>query len=264
MAHLPAARIVRARRWGDYSLFRFEAPEMAAAARPGQFVMIRINETPFPLLRRPFSLHAREDGALEIFFRVAGEGTRLLAQKSESETLDVLGPLGRGFDLDAAAGGKTAYLVGGGRGIAPLYFLGLDLASRGATVRVLYGGRTAGDLPVRDKFEDSGLEIACSTDDGSYGYHGLVTSLLEDEIAGRRPDVLFVCGPDPMMRAASGIAARFRVPAQVSLESIMGCGFGACWGCVKRIRRGGEPGWRKICEDGPVFPAEEIVWDEAR
>jgi dihydroorotate dehydrogenase electron transfer subunit len=258
------APIIRKQSWGDYHLFRFEAPEMAGAARPGQFVMIRAGETSSPLLRRPFSLHARENGALEIFFKVAGEGTALLARREEGETVDVLGPLGRGFDLDIPLDGKTACLVGGGRGIAPLYFLGLELSARAALVKVVYGGRTEADLPVRDKFEEAGLEIVWSTDDGSSGFRGLATDLLEREVAARRPDLLFVCGPDQMMRASAVIAARLRIPAQISLESIMGCGFGACWGCVRRIRRNGEAKWRKICEDGPVFAAEEIAWDEER
>jgi dihydroorotate dehydrogenase electron transfer subunit len=132
---------------------------------------------------------------------------------------------------------------------------------RKALVKVLYGGRTEADLPLRDSFEEAGLETLCSTDDGSYGFRGFVTALLEEEIAARKPDVLFVCGPDPMMRLCGQTAARIHVPAQISLESIMGCGFGACWGCVQRIRRKGKAEWRKICEDGPVFAAEEIVWD---
>ena len=262
MPHIAHAPILRKQRWGDYYLFTFRAPALASEANPGQFAMIRVNETPYPLLRRPISLHAKEGEAIEIFFKVAGEGTSLLARKNEGETLDVLGPLGRGFDLDIPLEGKTAYLIGGGRGIAPLFFLGCELGAKGAFVKVLYGGRTVADLPVRDKFENAGLEIVCSTDDGSSGYRGFVTALLEVEIAGRRPDVLFVCGPDPMMRACAGIAGRHKVPAQISLESIMGCGFGACWGCVHRIRRSGEVKWRRICEDGPVFAAEEIVWDE--
>jgi len=261
MPHVARAPTVRKESWGNYHLVRFRAPEMAAAARPGQFVMVRPGETTAPLLRRPISLHGRDGDELEIFFQVAGEGTALLARRKAGETLDVLGPLGRGFDLDIPLDGKSACLLGGGRGIAPLYFLGLELAARGARVKVLYGGRTADDLPVRDRFEEAGLDVACSTDDGSFGHHGLVTGLFEAELAAGRPDVLFVCGPDSMMRACAGLAARLRIPAQISLESVMGCGFGACWGCVRRIKRAGAEEWRKICEDGPVFPAEDIVWD---
>lgn len=262
MKLVPGAKILTKQSWGDFRLFRFETPVQAAAARPGQFVMIRVAETPYPLLRRPISLHAKEDGALEIFFKIAGEGTALLAEKNVGETLDILGPLGSGFNLSEDMRGKTAFLVGGGRGIAPLYFLGRELQTKGATVRVLYGGRTADELPIREKFAAAGLDPVCATDDGSIGFSGFVTGLLESEIENKRPDRLFVCGPDAMMRRCADIAVRLGIPAQISLESIMGCGFGACWGCVKRLRKDGEGRWRKICEDGPVFPAEEIVWEE--
>jgi len=263
MRQEPAARIALRQSWDDYVLLRLEAPDVAAEARPGQFLMVRVGETLDPLLRRPISLHAREGGSLEIFFQVAGRGTALLAEKEEGETLDILGPLGRGFDLEADFHGRRAVLVGGGRGIAPLFYLGRELRAKGADVKVLYGGRSLRDLPVRDKFAADGLDIACATDDGSFGRPGFVTGLLEAEIARRVPDVLFVCGPDPMMRTAAGIAAAGRIPAQISLESLMGCGFGACWGCVKRIARGDGGRWRKICEDGPVFPAGEILWEGA-
>jgi dihydroorotate dehydrogenase electron transfer subunit len=261
MPQLAQAPILQKSSWGDYHLLVFRAPEIAAEAKPGQFVMIRVNDAPYPLLRRPISLHAKEGDALAIFFKASGEGTTLLARKHEGETLDILGPLGRGFDLEIPLAGKRAFLVGGGRGIAPLLFLGRELAAKGQAVKVLYGGRTAADLPIRDRFENAGLEMRCSTDDGTFGYRGFVTSLLEAEIAECRPGALYVCGPDPMMRACAAIAAHHGLPAQISLEAIMGCGFGACWGCVHRIRQAGEAKWRKICEDGPVFPADEIVWD---
>lgn len=257
----PAARIALRRSWGDYVLLRLDAPAVAAEARPGQFLMVRVSDGPDPLLRRPLSLHAREGGAVEIFFQIAGRGTALLARRKEGETLDILGPLGLGFDFAAEARGRRAVLVGGGRGIAPLLFLGRELRAKGAAVKVLYGGKSAGDLPLRERFAGDGFEIACATDDGSFGHAGFVTGLLEEEIARRPPDALYVCGPEAMMRAAAGLARAGRIPAQISLESQMGCGFGACWGCVKRIARGDGGRWRKICEDGPVFAAEEIVWE---
>ncbi len=256
------ARIILKQTWGSYHLLRLESAEIAREAAPGQFLMIRVSETPYPLLRRPVSLHDRDGSELEIFFQVAGRGTALLAQKKEGETLDILGPLGKGFDLKAARRSKSAVLVGGGRGIAPLYFLGRELKAKGAKVAVLYGGKTAADLPVRKKFEEAGLNVACSTDDGSFGFHGFVTGLLEAEIRQVKPDHIFVCGPDPMMEKTATIALAHKIPTQISLEAIMGCGFGACWGCVMRIRKGDGGTWRKICEDGPVFAAEDIIWEK--
>ena len=260
MVNDPKARIAARKSWGDYHWLRLETAA-AAGARPGQFLMIRTSDTATPLLRRPISLHDGGDGTLDVFFQVAGRGTALLAAKVEGETLDILGPLGNGFDVAGVAPGDGAWLVGGGRGIAPLYFLGRVLKERGAAVKAFYGGRSVSDIPIRDKFPEAGLDIACSTDDGSYGYAGFVTGLVEAELGRTRPARLYVCGPDPMMEKTASLALSRSIPAQISLESIMGCGFGACWGCVKRIRRAGEAKWRKICEDGPVFPAGEIVWE---
>jgi dihydroorotate dehydrogenase electron transfer subunit len=261
MRHEPEARITFKQSWGSYHLFRFEAPASAAKARPGQFLMIKVNDTPFPLLRRPISIHSREKKTLEIFFQIAGQGTRILARKGEGDSLDFLGPFGKGFDIGGRLKGTSAYLIGGGRGIAPLYQLGRELRVKGAQVKVLYGGKSKADLPLKKKFQEADLDVRCSTDDGSLGFRGFVTELLEAEIERRRPDLMFVCGPDPMMKKTTEIALALGIPAQISLESIMGCGFGACWGCVKRIRKGDNGAWQKICEDGPVFRAEDIIWE---
>lgn len=258
----PSARIVQKQEWGDSCLYRIESDAVAEGAKPGQFLMVRVSDHAFPLLRRPLSIHARERNALEIFFKVTGQGTALLAQKKEGDRLDVLGPLGKGFDWNASIKGKPVLLIGGGRGIAPLYFLAHEIRASGARVKVLYGAKCAADLPLWQKFEDAGLSTACSTDDGTAGFNGFVTALLQDEVMKNKPAMLFACGPDPMMKRAAEIAAREKIPAQFSLESIMGCGFGACWGCVRRIRKADNGAWRKICEDGPVFSGEEIIWEE--
>lgn len=264
MPHDPAAKIIDKQRWGDYVLFRFETPALAAAAEPGQFLMIRTSDTPYPLLRRPISIHARDGGALEIFFQVAGLGTTLLARKSNGETLDILGPFGQKFIPDWNVLPSPAMLVGGGRGIAPIYFAALSLEKLNVQVKVLYGGKSRADLPLRAKFKKAGIEILCSTDDGSSGSSGFVTGLLESEIRRQKPAILYVCGPDAMMKKTADIAASNGIPARISLESVMGCGFGACWGCVKRIRKDEGGRWRKICEDGPVFWSDEIIWEESQ
>ncbi len=257
----PGARIAGVERWGEYSRFAIETPAVAREARPGQFLMIKISGQSAPLLRRPISIHARDGNRLGIFFQIAGKGTELLAAREEGDTLDVIGPLGKGFTLDARLKGKRALCIGGGRGIAPVYFLAEELRALGADPVVLYGGRTAADIPLRPRFEGAGLALLCATDDGSFGFPGLVTALAEQEIGRGRPEFLFACGPDAMMKAASGLAAAHGIPAEFSLESLMGCGIGACWGCVKRIRGEDGEGWVKICEDGPVFPRERIVWE---
>lgn len=256
------ARVLEIERWGDYYLFTIESPAIGGGARPGQFAMVKVSASPYPLLRRPLSIHNAGPVGIELFFKIAGPGTEILAGKRAGDAVDILGPLGKGFTIPAGLDGKKALLVGGGRGIAPLYFLGRELKAAGAEVAVLYGGRCQVDIPLKHKFEVAGLPLLCSTDDGSCGFKGLVTELLGRELGRSLADYLYVCGPDPMMKAAAQTARRAGIPAEFSLESMMGCGIGACWGCVHRIKDESGDGWVKICEEGPVFPGDRIVWTD--
>jgi len=258
----PKARVVNVESWGDYYLFSLESPQVAREAEPGQFIMVKVSDGDHPLLRRPISVHARRDGTLDIFFKITGLGTQILARKKPGDLLDILGPLGKGFTIGEHLKGKTVYAVGGGRGIAPLYFLSQELSSLGARIRIFFGGKTLEDIPLKDKFAQDNLDVLYSTDDGSFGFKGFITELFAGELGNESPTMIYACGPDPMMKAVADEAARRGIPAEFSLESVMGCGIGACWGCVKRIRRQGVDGWLKICEEGPVFPSEEIVWSE--
>jgi dihydroorotate dehydrogenase electron transfer subunit len=222
--------------------------------------MVQVTGGLHPLLRRPFSIHDARGTRIEIFFQVVGRGTRLLAAGTAGARLNLLGPLGRGFSTEEA-GEAGAALLGGGRGIAPLYFLGRVLKEAGIRVRTFYGGRAGRDLPLADRLRAAGLDPLLSTDDGSLGFKGTVLDRFLAENSPP-PDVLYACGPEPMLRAVDAAARARDIPAQLSLEAIMGCGFGACWGCVHRIRQGGETAWRKTCQDGPVFRAGEVVWPE--
>jgi dihydroorotate dehydrogenase electron transfer subunit len=261
----PAARIISKESWGSYFLLTVESPFIARGASPGQFVMVKVSDMTHPLLRRPLSIHNRKGAQIELFFKIAGEGTAILSRKKTAESLSIIGPLGKGFDPALGAGnnqpaGAPVTAVGGGRGIAPLLFLASELAAAGRPVKLLYGGRTVADLPLRDRLKAAGFDPACSTDDGSLGFKGLVTELLEKELKAAPAAAIYACGPESMLRTVAAIVAAAGIPAQLSLESHMGCGFGACWSCVKKIRRNGEESWVKVCEDGPVFPAEEVVW----
>jgi len=257
----PQARISQKKSWKDYYLFSLESPQVAIEAHPGQFLMVKVSDDhPYPLLRRPLSIHGRDKKILEIFFKVAGTGTALLAQKKVGESLDILGPLGKGFRLDESLKGKKLFAVGGGRGIAPLYFLAQELRSLGASTKIFYGGQTYEHLPLRGEFEKGGINTAYSTDDGSFGFKGFVTGLLEAELRKMVPDKIYACGPEAMLEKIAQISKKRNIPAEFSLESLMGCGFGACWGCVKRIKKGEKEGWLKVCEEGPVFSADEIIW----
>ncbi|MBP1767942.1 MAG: oxidoreductase FAD/NAD(P)-binding domain protein [Candidatus Aminicenantes bacterium] len=265
MLNDPAALISRKKTWPGYALLRLKSPRIARRSKPGQFLMVRVSGQPYPLLRRPLSIHDRDGDSLEIFFARTGLGTGILAEKRKGETLDILGPMGKGFTPPKAVKGKAFWLAGGGRGIAPLYFLAQELQAKGGRPRIFYGGRSEPDLPLLRRLASRKWEIFISTDDGSAGFPGLVTVLLEKELARSvRPAVIFACGPDPMLKRVGEIAAEHEIPARLSLESIMGCGIGACWGCVRRIRRDGAPDWVKICEEGPVFSGNEIIWDEGK
>jgi dihydroorotate dehydrogenase electron transfer subunit len=254
------ARLREVQSWGDYFRFEIEAPEVGREARPGQFVMVKVAEGTLPLLRRPLGIHNADPSGFELFFKVAGAGTGILSRKKPGDRIDVLGPLGRGFTVAAAAQNRAAWLVGGGRGIAPLYFLARTLAGAGARPVVFYGGRTLADIPLRERFAQAGVDTRCSTDDGSFGFAGFITGLVARELATEAPAAVYACGPDPMMKSLAPLVSKRGLPAEFSLESSMGCGIGACWGCVQRIRSESGDGWVKICEEGPVFPGERIRW----
>lgn len=254
------ALITQKESWDNYYLLSLKSTVIAHQAKPGQFIMVRINPQPYPLLRRPFSIHDRDKENIEIFFQKTGLGTTLLAQKEINDSLDILGPLGKGFRVDSGLKGKTVFLVGGGRGIAPFYFLAQELAALGAVVKIFYGAKSLSDLCLRDKFEKNGFKLFYSTEDGSLGFKGLVSDLLVEKLQDFIPEFMYSCGPEAMMKKIAQIAIDKEIPAEFSLESILGCGFGVCWSCVRRIRKDGQETWLKICEEGPVFSKEEIIW----
>jgi dihydroorotate dehydrogenase electron transfer subunit len=256
----PSAKIVNTKNWGDYFLLSIETPIIALSALPGQFIMVRVSSQDYPLLRRPLSIHARKQNTIDIFFQVSGLGTALLSQKTTRDSLDILGPFGQGFSLEGDLKDKKVALIGGGRGVAPLYFLAQELRRRGVGVVVFYGGKTQSDLPLKDKFLENEIPVFCSTDDGSFGFHGFVTELFETETENKSFKFIYACGPEAMLKKAGQLCRQKDLPAEFSLESMMGCGFGACWGCVTKINSEMGSEWQKTCEKGPVFPAKNIVW----
>ncbi len=258
------AKILQHKSWGNYHRLKILAPEIAEKATPGQFVMIRINETFFPLLRRPFCLHHCHGDEIEIFFKVVGQGTAQLAEKKEGDFLDIIGPLGRGFSLPEKPDKRPALLVAGGRGIAPFVFLAHELKRLGQSMIIFYGGKTREDLPLIEDLEKNGFNLRLSTEDGCLGFKGLITELLEKELPSLNPACLYVCGPEAMLVEVARISRTWRLKAEFSLEARMGCGFGVCYGCVWPIRQGEKIEWTRICLEGPVFPAEAIAWEMKR
>ncbi len=245
---------------------RLGVPDWPGSA-PGQFAMLSPGplgaaERFDPLLPRPMAVYrARPEAGgaeLEILYKVSGRGTRLLAGTQAGEKVRVVGPLGVGFPLPEA--GQRALLVGGGTGIASLYELAAAARSRGPVV-VLLGARAAGDLMGREDFVALGIELRIATEDGSEGWSGRVTELLEHALAepGADGDLVYACGPTPMMRRAAEVAVALGRRCIVSLENRMACGFGVCLGCAVPRPEGG---FALVCRDGPVLDAAAVRWEE--
>jgi dihydroorotate dehydrogenase electron transfer subunit len=252
----------------DYCVLALDAPGIAAAARPGQFVMVKPRSGHDPLLRRPFSIFevlrdamGRPTG-LTLLNKRVGVGTSLLHELRPGESVDCLGPLGQAFE--AAPPPAEAWMVAGGVGLAPFATLTDALLATGSRPRLFYGARRAVDLHCMDLFLRRGVDVVTATEDGSHGERGLVTGPLARALEGRGGTGVrvYACGPTPMMRAVAGLAARHGCRCDVSLEQTMGCGLGGCYSCVVRVRdASGSTHFVRSCVGGPVFDASAIVWD---
>lgn len=230
-----------------------QSPQIAHDSMPGQFVMIRLSDKLDPLLRRPLSIAGADPqkGTLTLIYRVIGRGTQQMAAAQTGAPLDVMGPLGRGFDLSAS----RLLLVGGGIGLAPLLFAAEQCCPQ--PVEVLAGGRTKDELFWTELFRDSCQSIHVTTDDGSLGVCGTCADVLPALLANGRYEGVLTCGPRPMMKQVAALAKAAGVRTQVSMEEHMACGVGACLACTCGAADGGS---RQVCKDGPVFWAEEVDW----
>ena len=267
-----------------YRLLVLDAPQIAADAQPGQFVHVKVPALEASALRRPFSIFNAEDGRLELLYKKVGRGTAALNDVKPGETVEVLGPLGRGFPTTCDG---TPLLVGGGYGVAPLYFLARRLAlgnnritewsngrmeeASGHSIirpfdhsiirpKLFIGGRTKDDLLALDRFAALGVEVFAATNDGSCGTKGFAVVPLDAELnrlraAGER-FALFACGPDGLLKAVSERACALGVPGWISVDRHMVCGVGACYACIQRTVKGNA----RCCVDGPVFKATDLVW----
>jgi len=240
-------------------------PQIARRVRPGQFVMVRIDNRFDPLLRRPFSVYRTSSDRLEIVYQVVGRGTEVLSTKSSGENLQVLGPIGNGFTIPCKVSSPfSGVLVGGGVGIASLMQLAVELRKREIDVIALIGATNQDRLIGADDLAEIGVKVLVSTEDGSYGHHGLVTEMLEDTIKSAIGNwLVYACGPYDMLKSVAKIVLANDIPAQLSLESQMACGLGACLGCVIKVRTPDDNfEYKRVCQDGPVFNAQEVVFDD--
>lgn len=242
-----------------YRRLVLSSPCVAEAAQPGQFVHVRVPGLEGTALRRPFSVFDAGDGRLELLYKVVGRGTASMAGMRLGDSVEVLGPLGRGFPMECSG---IPLLVGGGYGVAPLHFLAKRMvASRQVAMpRLFVGGRTKGDLLALDRFAALGVEVFAATNDGSHGVMGFAVAPLDVELrrlqSAGTPFELFACGPDGLLRAIAERAVACGVPGWISCDRHMACGVGACYACIQETTDGN----RRCCVDGPVFSADKLVF----
>ena len=225
------------------------------APGPGQFLTLRVSDKPFPLLRRPFAVsrYNRNENYVRIIYKRRGAATRELAGKKEGERIDVIGPLGNTFPNPQE--GRRALILAGGIGLGPMIYFTRTLIQKGQNPIFVFGCRSADSLP---KPKDLGELNAClCTDDGTLGYHGSVIDFAHT-LAGCGPFDLFGCGPNEMLKACHRFSDASELHCWVSMEQTMGCAMGACMGCV--IRTVKEPGFARVCKDGPIFASGDIKW----
>lgn len=269
----------------DYSHMSLEAPSIAEAAEPGQFIQIRCNDTLSPLLRRPFSIHkvssqlstlnSQQDAkVVEILYKVVGKGTELLSKKKKEEKLDIIGPLGNGFSAPNSQV-QTVILIGGGIGVAPLLFLAerlTQIKNSPPHMYVIIGAKTKESVLCEEEFKTlrlnpnlhpggaSKVEVRIATEDGSLGFKGTATALLCDLLStiNYQLSTIYASGPKPMLKEIARICQKEGIPCYLSLEEIIACGFGACLGCTVNTKEG----YKLVCKDGPVFNRTQLLWNE--
>ena len=243
------------------------------SAIPGQFIQVYCRENGTdPLLPRPLSLFRIDSQAnaagsnqaaqknWEILYKKVGRGTTWLSQRRAGEDLEVLGPLGRGFSPPEEETGKPkrVLLIAGGIGMPPLFALSEELSKEKAEITLFYTGRRRQDLLFLEEWRGLANRLYLATEDGSAGLRGLVTDLLREKVQPQSADFYYACGPRPMLQAVQGLMRTLKIQGELSLEERMACGIGACLGCVTKTTNG----YKRVCRDGPVFPADEVIFDE--
>ena len=228
----------------------FRDEQIAQSLIPGQFINVKIPDDSSLILRRPFSIFDVEKDIVSMIYMVVGKGSKALSHLESGREIEILGPLGNGF---SPVSGKTAYIVGGGCGTPPVYFLAKRLRQSGYTVHAFLGFSKKEKVILVDEFKKAAESVHFSTDDGSAGEKGSVINMLEKE----NPDgVFYSCGPVPLLSALKTFCHERNLPVQVSVEERMGCGFGVCLGCAIKTPDGS---FKYVCKDGPVFNAEEVI-----
>ena len=266
---IDATVIANARLSSDYSVLSLAAPEVGARTLPGQFVMVKPAGVTDPLLRRPFSVFEvlRDTQGvitgISILNKRAGRSTRRLYDLEPGAVVSCLGPLGQPFKPVSSP--AKAWMVAGGVGLAPFATLAEALARLKTDTTLFYGARTGEELFYLKFFEELGVKLVLTTENGARGITGRVTVPLEAALAALGEGaaaMVYACGPEPMLAAVAKLAAQYGQPSQVSVERVMGCGLGGCYSCVVPVKHGNEEAnLVRSCISGPVFDGAELVWD---
>ena len=269
-----AGEVLSHKKYGDhYHSLTIVAPEIGEKVRPGQFINIRCGDDRSFVLRRPFSVyrvHKRGgwSSTIEVVFDIRGPGTKYLSQLRTHSTIDVIGPAGRGFLLPKRR--AHCLLVGGGVGAAPLFFLADELRNEGHRVDVILGARSARFLLNAIEVRRLASVYHITTEDGSMGEEGRVTDVLSETVDKCDTEVVYACGPHPMLAAVSKFAVGQKIPVQVAVEELMACGYGVCMTCVMPVKPKRKPKdqpvedeivFARSCTEGPVFNGATVVWD---
>jgi len=240
------------------------SPDMAKKALPGNFCHLRVTKGFSPLLRRAFSFHQaeKERNSFELLFKVVGPGTELLSQKNPGDKIDLLAPLGNSFSFPKKE--ENVVLLAGGMGIAPLFYLLNFLLKKKFSpekITLFYGVKKEEELILLEELSSLRIKLHLATEDGTIGYKGMITGLFLKELKEKRVKLkrtkFYACGPNPMLKKISQISKKFNLHCQISLENHIPCGIGACLGCVVKTING----YKRVCKDGPVFDAREVILD---
>ena len=247
-------RLIEKKEWAKSTFLLLQSDEPLEEIKAGQFVQVRVDDAQHTYLRRPISIHDvdYQNRTITLLVQRVGEGTNKMSDTEIGDTLNIIYPLGNGFTIPENNEGNVI-LVGGGIGIAPLYYLGKMLKEKGIEPQFLLGGRSKSDLIMLEDFEKVG-KVYITTNDGTLGEQGFVTqhSIWKE----KKFDMIYTCGPKPMMMAVTKIARENNIDCEVSLENLMACGLGACLCCVENTIEGNVC----VCKEGPVMNINKLLW----
>jgi len=239
--------------------YTFESKSITKNAVPGQFLEIKCSLGTETILRRPISISDTipELDSVQFIMQVRGNATSIFSKREAGEEIDVIGPLGNGFTIDSKI--KKPIIIGGGIGTFPMYFLAKTINN--PDTKILLGFRSKDYVIMEEDFSALPGNLIIATDDGSYGQKGFTTEILEEEIKSSSIDMIYACGPLPMLKRIKEISINAGIACELSVEEIMGCGVGACLGCAIKLVDGDDWKYGHVCKDGPVFKAKSIIFE---